>query len=807
MDVPESAVAPADVRRAVARSLATAQSATRQAAPNASADDQNVHACEIVLRVLALGFLQADGLLDGDRAFLQRTLERADAKHRVFALDIDLLLFDGLSVEPDQRRPVTQRLGRLPYLQKDFAVRTTLERIHQNAWLPNWVYHALIDDLVTRLPLRRAEDGGVGLDVLGAVVEAAVSDGERRAGGTFFTPPEIAARVVGATLPALRRRSPLPITILDPACGAGVFLGAALDALAADATRRGHDADLRVIARSSLFGMDTNPLAVRAATLRLWLGILLAERTRIEDVRPLPSMDRNLIVGDALLSRTDGLADERERAYAACEAARGLQRQLVAYYHRVPPAGRKDVRHDLETIDRRIAYSVLEERVRRTDAAFKGELRGRKPKLARCRKLYAAHQEAKSQLQHVNNERPVGLAVQFAPILARGGFDVVVGNPPWVRASHLTAATRSALADRYELTRGTGRSFHQPDLAVAFVARAWDVVRTDGVVGLVVPASLATAGYAERLRQAIGPHLLSMLLLDATGGWCGNQVPPIGVVFRRGRVEQKVAGAPWVLARPAVQVLIRRIAASCPPLSVALERTPLMGVKTGNNAALFVRVAKETSEAVITEDGIRIPVAHVRRCVRGRDIARWAIRGHVWMLWPLSWRGTLPDWLEAHAQACGVEVAELRLAYSRPEHEGLQVIWKDVSRGMQATVLTQDGSVLLVPNQTLYTLPARTMEEAHVIAAVLNTTIPGALLVSRAARVKDAHYRYFGRTVGALPWPDTQEVAQELVALSLRAHAGGDMGDVLDAAVARAYGLSEEENGVLREFLAERLAV
>src|SRR5690606_30915715 len=37
----------------------------------------------------------------------------------------------------------------------------------------------------------------------------------------------------------------------------------------------------------------------------------------------------------------------------------------------------------------------------------------------------------------------------FPDVMARGGFDVVVGNPPWVRAEELPAAERERLADRY----------------------------------------------------------------------------------------------------------------------------------------------------------------------------------------------------------------------------------------------------------------------------------------------------------------------------------------------------------------------
>jgi len=79
------------------------------------------------------------------------------------------------------------------------------------------------------------------------------------------------------------------------------------------------------------------------------------------------------------------------------------------------------------------------------------------------------------------------------------------------------------------------------------------------------------------------------------------------------------------------------------------------------------------------------------------------------------------------------------------------------------------------------------------------------LVVAIAERAKDAHYRYFARTVGALPWPNIEGVEADLARLSRSAHAGADVDDELDRLVARAYGVSESELRILRTYLTERL--
>ena len=94
---------------------------------------------------------------------------------------------------------------------------------------------------------------------------------------------------------------------------------------------------------------------------------------------------------------------------------------------------------------------------------------------------------------------------QFGDIVARGGFDLVVGNPPWVRGERLPARVRESLAVRYPSWRASAvQGFaHLPDLAVAFVARAVELAAPGGVAALLVPAKLASSGYGQPLRQQL----------------------------------------------------------------------------------------------------------------------------------------------------------------------------------------------------------------------------------------------------------------------------------------------------------------
>jgi nucleotide-binding universal stress UspA family protein len=237
-----------------------------------------------------------------------------------------------------------------------------------------------------------------------------------------------------------------------------------------------------------------------------------------------------------------------------------------------------------------------------------------------------------------------------------------------------------------------------------------------------------------------------------------------------------------------------------------------MGVKTGANGAFFLGDLSLRGEHVITSDGIRIPADAVCRTVRGRDLRRWRVERSHWMLWPPrhGWK-SVPAWLKKLAEKREFDPAAIRLAFVRAEHVGTKVAWKDVSRGMAAAVVPDSVHIgtcafALVPNQTLYCLDAVSLDEAYVIAAILNSTVVNALLLAVAERAKDAHYRFFGRTVAGVPWPEGRDGWDTLARLSRRAHRGNDVLHEIDAIVARAYGLTSRERAVLEEFVAARLA-
>lgn len=142
--------------------------------------------------------------------------------------------------------------------------------------------------------------------------------GERKATGSYYTPQFIVDYIVENTLGPLVDRCAtsqdiLNLKVLDPAMGSGHFLVKVTDFLAGKLVERGHqgdadpseDSDLsrlkRVVVERCIYGVDLNPLAVELAKLSLWLDT-------VAKGQPLSFLDHHLRCGNSLIgARVDDL--------------------------------------------------------------------------------------------------------------------------------------------------------------------------------------------------------------------------------------------------------------------------------------------------------------------------------------------------------------------------------------------------------------------------------------------------------------------------------------------------------------------
>jgi hypothetical protein len=135
----------------------------------------------------------------------------------------------------------------------------------------------------------------------------------RKTSGSYYTPDSLVQVLLDSALdPVLERvesesedpiRGLLSVTVIDPACGSGHFLLAAARRIAKRIVRLRHGdihteqqrlAALRDVVRSCIHGVDRNPMAVELTKVALWIET-------VEPGKPLGFLDANIRLGDSLL--------------------------------------------------------------------------------------------------------------------------------------------------------------------------------------------------------------------------------------------------------------------------------------------------------------------------------------------------------------------------------------------------------------------------------------------------------------------------------------------------------------------------
>ena len=159
-----------------------------------------------------------------------------------------------------------------------------------------------------------------------------------------------------ASSPAAPEAALLAIRVIDPACGSGHFLLAAARRLAERlallrSVASGYEGAirpkdyrhaLREVVAHCIYGVDRNPMAVELARMALWLE-------GFEEGRPLDFLDHHLQVGDALLGLTNLDALTRGISKDAFKPLSGDDREVCKALTKTNAVALKQLTRDLQS--------------------------------------------------------------------------------------------------------------------------------------------------------------------------------------------------------------------------------------------------------------------------------------------------------------------------------------------------------------------------------------------------------------------------------------------------------------------------
>ncbi|HNN69395.1 MAG TPA: Eco57I restriction-modification methylase domain-containing protein, partial [Saprospiraceae bacterium] len=340
------------------------------------------------------------------------------------------------------------------------------------------------------------------------------------------------------------------VKICDPAIGSGAFpMGLLLEifsikeVIAYESGLAWNPAKVKEnIIQGSIYGVDIEKGAVDIARLRFWLSLVVDE----DKPRPLPNLDYKIMQGNSLLESYEDLdlcvrleeettlfRDENKFSKGDIDRLKALVRK---YFAADNSEVKKELQHSIDDVVDKFINGQVQDKVRRnTEALNDTRLKlttvnkqspktnaDKKKKEDSLKKLNTVLEKITKEAQRLKGLEKELSQIQkskiypyflwhlwFYEIFEHGGFDIVIGNPPYIQLQK----DGGDLAKLYE--KANYQTFDRMgDIYSLFYERGWQLLKPNGNLCYITSNKWMRAGYGESTRGFLAEKTNPVLLID-----------------------------------------------------------------------------------------------------------------------------------------------------------------------------------------------------------------------------------------------------------------------------------------------------
>lgn len=480
-------------------------------------------------RIVFLHFLQKKGWLCGNQAFLRDLFFFSPYQTDFLEQVLEPLFFGIFNTETKQRerlfvdeqwdKSLLQQWEGMPYLNGGLFERDAIDRMVIK--LPASLFENLFTFLASynfTVDENDPDDAEIGVDpeMLGKIFESLLED--NKAKGAFYTPkeivrymckesliahltsklPDVADGVVRAFVESHEMQPELElyrdilenalreVKICDPAIGSGAFPMGLLNELwrcrEALGTQLSRLQLKKEIIENNIYGVDIERGAIDIARLRFWLSIVVDS----EKAEPLPNFDYKFMQGNSLIESYGGFDLSRIAGKTVGRPStstqyvigldsdlsqKNLQRLLREYFSVTDHQKKATMRHAINAE----VKTLIRESVGGTPA-FLAKL---------------------EQLDPSANQDFFLWHTWFKDIFDKGGFDIVIGNPPYISIQGMSVTERNIYKGLFKFF------FHRYDIFGCFIERGISLLATNGILMLIQPSVFLNSKSFMKCREYI----------------------------------------------------------------------------------------------------------------------------------------------------------------------------------------------------------------------------------------------------------------------------------------------------------------
>ena len=436
------------------------------------------------------------------------------------------------------------------------------------------------------------------------------------------------------------------IKILDPACGSGAFPMGLLNKMIEILCHITPDENIYemklAIIENCIYGSDIQSIAAQITKLRFFISLICnCEKDATKPnfgIPTLPNLETNFVAANSLIAK------KKQDSHNLFENPEIEPTKKVL----------TEIRHEHFSAKTAYRKSTLREKDK--------QLREKLAKLLEQDNDFAP--EDAKQLAAWNPYDQNAVAEFFDPAWMFGvsdGFDIVIGNPPYIQLQNDGGKLAKLYADcNYKTFARTG------DIYCLFYERGHQLLKPNGHLCYITSNKWMRAGYGEKTRDFFAKNTNPMLLIDFAGvkifesatvdtnillfakapnehkTWCAvtnkqnkDSVKNLSVFVQQSGSECEFSNSDsWVILSPIEQSIKRKIEAVGTPLK-DWDIQINYGIKTGYNDAFIINTEKrdEILSNCQSEDERTRTAELIRPILRGRDIKRYGYNwANLWLI-------------------------------------------------------------------------------------------------------------------------------------------------------------------------------
>jgi len=244
---------------------------------------------------------------------------------------------------------------------------------------------------------------------------------------------------------------------------------------------------------------------------------------------------------------------------------------------------------------------------------------------------------------------------EFPEIMKEGGFDIIIGNPPYIRIQNLKDSEIEYFNNNFK------SAFKNYDIYILFVEKSLKLLRPNGDLGFIIPSKFVNSDYGLGLRNLISETKTLRKFVDfkdfqifgdATNYTCllflrnsknneftysypkdkesfSLQEVSNKEMFQEYRLPIPQHNEPWVLSDNKVSILMKRLKETAKTLGDICKNI-FVGLQTSADNVYFVKLISETKETAKIRNPsdnheFIIEKQMLKKLLKGKDIQKWSV--------------------------------------------------------------------------------------------------------------------------------------------------------------------------------------